>query len=637
MKHTFNNKRYKYLFILLLFLPQLAFVHAYLPVQEWFSNNPIFTDDYSLYYKFLLDKTDYIKEYGHLWAYDPCIRAGSITSAIIPIQFNGWFLFSFFLSFLPSEISFKLFFILALLAVPVFCYKAARNFDLSCQTAFFSALAGILLMHLSVMVNFLYWGSVSFVFGSYISILTLSFFYRYCASGQLKDLAFFILLLTAAGWIHAFTVVTLGVPLLLCYAVFFRRLTPGHHAGIFGSLFLAIAANMPWVYPFLMFLDHIEKDMCSFFYTTNNLMEPLKTYLFRKNLFNSYMNMVFHKEEWVDIFLTLSGMLGIYLWNKNKQREKAIIFLGSFCFFFLVSYYGSFFEITSITPMRFLIPLNIFLVFPSAVGLNYLYRFFLSDKPLKVKVISLVVLGYLLITLIAVPYYHLFYKKDFRLVSKVPEPFNQLVSWIKNNTNKEGRILIENSDFESGHQYYGTHLPYLLSRWTEREYIGNFFYYTPSLDSFTSYNAGYLFKKPIEGFTPRDLQSYLDLYNIKWIIYWSNASKNVFASGSKDFTYITRIDKFHICKAERKTNFFLKGTGSVKAETNKISLEGVTAVDGEVILGYHWMKCLKTDPPRRLERVLLKDDPIGFIKIKDTPSSIVIYNSYSPATRFNDM
>ena len=627
-KHIFSNRKNVYFFILLLFFLQLAFVHAYIPMGEWFSSDAIYTDDFSFHYGHVLEKVTYLKEFGKLWAYNPLIRAGSIANANTTIDNNGCVLFSFFLFFLPVGVSFKLYFILGILIVPLLCYKAARNFDLSQDVSLLSSLIGTLLMHVTVMVNFIYWGTVSFVFSSYISILTVSYFYRFCLKGRLKYLIYSTLLLIVAVWIHAFSAVTLFVPLLCCYALSFRRMSWSLHLSIFVALFFIILANMPWVYPFLLFLDHIEKDMTSFFYATNSLLEPLKTYLLRKNLFNSYMNMVFHKEEWVDIILLLSALLGIYLWNKNRERLKAVLFLGSFSFLFILSYYGSFFEITNITPMRFLIPLNIFLAFPSAMGLNYLYRFFLSDKSLKVKVISLIVLGYLLITLLALPYYHFFYKKDFRLVHKVPEPFNQLVLWIKNNTSKEGRILIENSDFESEHQYYGTHLPFLLPLWTDREYIGVYSYYATIRDSFTAYNAGFLFRKPIGNYSTEGLRAYLDLYNIKWIVYWSEESKKVFESDCEVYTSLASIDKFHICRVERDPTFFIKGSGSAYARQNEIHLKGIKPVDDEIIISYHWMRYLKTEPPLRLEKTYLLDDPIGFIKIKTPPSSLLIYNSY---------
>lgn len=278
--------------------------------------------------------------------------------------------------------------------------------------------------------------------------------------------------------------------------------------------------------------------------------------------------------------------------------------------------------------MRFVIPLSVFLIFPSVVGFEYLYQFFFRDKSKRVKAIASITVLYVLAALTGPAYYHLFYKKDFRLVHKVPEPFHQLVSWINHNTTTTGRILVENSDFETGHQYYGTHLAFLLPRWTDREYIGAYFYYATTKDCFVSYNAGYLFRQPIGSFSPVEFRNYVDLYNIQWIICWSEESKRFFDSAAHGCTHITSIDKFHICRVERNPSFFIKGSGVTHARPNAIYLENITPVDGEIIISYHWMKYLKTDPPRTSERVFFLKDPVGFIKIKDPPQSMVIYNNY---------
>ena len=628
MKHMLSHKKTKYLLLSFLLLLQLAFVHAYLPIGEWFSPNAIYTDDFSFHYGHVLEKITYLREFGKMWGYNPFIRAGSVANANTTIDNNGCVLFSFLLFFLPVAISFKLYFILGIALVPILCYKSARNFDFIHETALLSSFLGTLLMHVSVMVNFIYWGTISFIFSAYIALLTVSYFYRFCLRGRLANFICATLLLIAALWIHAFAGVILAAPLLLCYALFFRRMSWTRHAGIAAAPVLTALAIMPWAYPFLIFLDYIVKDTTTFFYKTTSLVEPLNTYVLRRNLFNTYMNTVFHKEEWVDILLLLTALLGLYLWSKDRQRPKALLFLGSIGFLFFLSYYGSFFNITDITPMRFIIPLNIFLVLPAAEGLQYLYRFFLGDKGLKVKVVSALVAVYLLIVLAAPAYYHLLYKNDFRLVHEVPPVFNQLVSWINNNTTKEGRILIESSDFESGHQYYGTHLPFLLPLWTDREYIDGYSYYAASKDSFATYNTGFLFRKPIGDYSPEELQAYFELYNITWIIYWSEASQQVFASGHKGYTHLTCIDKFHISRVERKPTFFIKGRGVACARHNEIHLQDVQSADDEIIISYHWMKYLKTEPPLTLEKTYLLDDPIGFIKIKNPPSSLLIYNSY---------
>ena len=105
---------------------------------------------------------------------------------------------------------------------------------------------------------------------------------------------------------------------------------------------------------------------------------------------------------------------------------------------------------------------------------------------------------------------------------------------------------------------------------------------------------------------------------------------------SKDFfnkypDYIVKkseIDKFTIYEVARETSFFLKGRGMVKSDYNRLELSQIVAEDGEIIISYHWMKGLKIKPERKIEKVLYGDDPVGFIRIVDPPTSLVAYNGY---------
>ena len=178
-KNMFNSKKNIIFFILLLLLLQLMFIHAYLPVKAWFSNDAIYTDDFSFHYGHTIEKITYLKKFGNMWGYNPFNRAGTIANANTTIDINGCALFSFLLFFLPVEISFKLYFILGILIVPILCYKAARNFGFSEAESLLSSLLGTLLMHVSVIVNFIYWGTISFIFSSYIAVLIISYFYSF--------------------------------------------------------------------------------------------------------------------------------------------------------------------------------------------------------------------------------------------------------------------------------------------------------------------------------------------------------------------------------------------------------------------------------------------------------------------------
>jgi len=561
--------------------------------------------------------------------YNPYIRAGSANNAILTVDNNGWGLFVFLTPFLSSGFSFKLYFILAMLILPFLLYYSARNFELNKDQSLICSVIGILFLHTSICVDFLYWGTVSYIFSSYLCLFITSLFYKFVKHRKTIDIVYVTLLFAIGFWVHIYTAIHLIAPFSVCYLLYSRQLSLKAHGLIIFSIALVILLNLPWLYPFLSLQDTINTDQPHFIYVTSSVFEPLKTYLFLNIKFNEYMNIPFIKSGLVDVMIMGLGILGIVQWKKEGETFKSALFVITSVFLFLLAYYGSFWNFTAnLLPLRFVIFMNVFLTIPASVGIIKLYNLFFCDKNLKIKYVSLAVVVYLTGTLLSTPYHHLFVKKDFRLTTNIPEPVAELIKWIEDNTTSEGRILTESSDFATNHQYYGTHLPYLFPLITNREYIGNYAYYPVCLDNFTSFTSYSLFDKPIHYYKHETLWPYINLYNIKWVIVWSDNSRSLFESNPNYFTFKKRIDKFSIFEANRAQSFFIKGQGEINAEINKIELKNITPEDGEVILSYHWMKYLKTNPPRILEKTFFEEDPVGFIKIIDPPSSIVIYNRY---------
>ena len=615
--------------IFLLLILQIGFISCYLPLSEWFNKNPIYTDDYSFHYADALYKKIYLSKNMMACGYNPYIRAGSANNAILTVDNNGWGLFVFLTSFLPSGFSFKLYFILALLSIPFILYYSARNFKLSRNESVLCAVIGIIFLHTSICVDFLYWGTVSYIFSSYLCLFIASLFYRFVKHGKISHIVSVTLLFAIGFWVHIYTAIHLIVPFAICYLFYFRQLSLRVHGLIISSMIAVVLFNVPWLYPFLSLQDTINTNQPHFIYVTSNIFEPLKTYLFLNIKFNEYMNIPFLKSGLVDVLLMGLGVMGIVQWKREGDTFKVFLFVISIIFFFLLAYYGSFLNFTAnLLPLRFVIFMNIFLIIPASRGISKLCGLFFIDKSLKIQYISLAVVFYLTGTLLSNPYYHLFVKKDFRLITSIPQPIEELIQWTVDTTSPDGRILIESSDFDTNHQYYGTHLTYVFPLITNREYIGNYAYYPVCLDNFTTFTSYRLFEKPIEYYTSAKLQPYLDLYNIKCVIVWSDASKKLFQSAPSYFIFKKRIDKFFIFEVNRVPSFFIKGRGEIKAELNRIELKNVKQEDGEVILSYHWMKYLKTEPTLTLEKIFFLEDPVGFIKITDPPPSLVIYNRY---------
>ena len=272
--------------------------------------------------------------------------------------------------------------------------------------------------------------------------------------------------------------------------------------------------------------------------------------------------------------------------------------------------------------------LNLLLLLPAAAGCFKIYDFFLSEKSFRVKAISTVVFLYFLMILLSTPYTHIFLRKDFLLKTQIPPQIKTLTTWITKNTTKGGRILVENSDFESNHQYYGTHLPYLFPLLTNRQYIGNYSPYAISSDSYATFYWGKLFNKKIENLNNKEVWPYMDLYNIKWVIAWSKDSRKFFSSYPSFYLFRKKIDKFYIYETNREENFFLKGSGTITADINRIEISNIKPEDQEIIISYRWIKHLQTTPEAAIQAVTFLNDPGGFIKIINPPSKLTIYNSY---------
>ena len=119
-----------------------------------------------------------------------------------------------------------------------------------------------------------------------------------------------------------------------------------------------------------------------------------------------------------------------------------------------------------------------------------------------------------------------------------------------------------------------------------------------------------------------------DTYNVRWIVCWYEESKKFFERFPDYIIKIADIDKFIIYEVKRRPSFFIKGQGTVHSDYNRLELKNIVPEDNEIIISYHWMKNFKSIPPAQVERVFIAGDPVGFIKIKNPQTSLVIENSY---------
>jgi hypothetical protein len=188
--------------------------------------------------------------------------------------------------------------------------------------------------------------------------------------------------------------------------------------------------------------------------------------------------------------------------------------------------------------------------------------------------------------------------------------------------------LIEDSEYDTGHQYGGAHLPALFPERLKREYLCGPRPLYPIKHSYASFTAGVLFEKNIAEYALEELKRQFDVYNVTWVVCWLDRSKAFFNRYPGYLTKEGETAAFTIYRVNRNPSFFIRGSGTVNADYNRLELTGVVPENGEIVIGYHWMRYLKTEPESTIEKVMIGDDPVGFIRILNPPPTLVIYTHY---------
>ena len=148
-------------------------------------------------------------------------------------------------------------------------------------------------------------------------------------------------------------------------------------------------------------------------------------------------------------------------------------------------------------------------------------------------------------------------------------------------------------------------------------------------------NAGIwdAFGRDLDSYTQAELSEVMQAFNVKWVV--TNAS---FDSDFYTFDDVARlrpdmiqlIDEvagYRVYHTRWPADEFLVGSGDVSAQMNRLTVRDASA--GRVVLKYHWLPTLRSDPPLPMRAYAVLDDPVGFIEVDNgAVQDFVIYNGY---------
>ena len=618
----------------LILLLSACSIVVFLRPGDIFSGAPIYTDDYAMHLAQCLSTRHFLSSFGHCWAYDPFFLAGFPRGALVNADNKAWELLFYLLSPLSEGFAFKAYLILFLLLYPFFLYAAARNFNLPRSASAIASLLAMLFFYLSITIDFISWGMVSYVFMSYFSIYLVSLFYKLLEHFTWKRYLTFALLASLGLLMHILAPFTLAVPVLILYALRARQLSIARHGAMLLLPVIILAANSYWLIPLAQFFQDktARPENYTFTLQISNLYEPINVYLQQKQG-------ILHRKApllnntFIDVMLLIFGAGGFYLLRKDRMAKFVLPLAGAILSLFAMAYYGShtaFFA--QLQPQRFTIPLNIFLIIPASVCVLTVFQALFKGRSLSALCFSTALVFALLVGPVLKPLKAIVGYDLYRLSCDFPAPLRELLGWLEEHTTREGRILLEDSEFSwemPSHAYYGGHFPALFPEYLKREYLCGPRPLYPIKHSYASFTGGLLFEKRIEEYSREALEQSFTIYNVKWIVCWLDQSKKVFDRYPDYLVRKAEIDIFTIYEVARSPSFFLKGGGRVQSDYNRLELSGIAAPDAEIIISYHFMEGLKTLPQRRMERVFIGGDPVGFIRIIDPPPSLTILNDYT--------
>lgn len=607
---------------------QLIIILLYVEPGVIFGEHPIMSIDYGKHYYNLNRWLELFSASGRTWGYDPYFMAGYPFGAYWSIGDEGTAVLVGLLSLFGLGIV-KAFHIqlvlLFLLFVPAM-YCAARLLKVDRLGA--SVAAGI-----SVVAWLadpcLHWqwlsGMYTFFAASYLGALLLALFYDYLGTGRGKTFLYFSLLAIFVSVLHPVAGAALVFPSVAALVLFRKNLSGKTflHFGLF-VVFL-VAVSIHWVKPLILFQD----DFVSHAHILQASISDLVRDLFGGTNFVSgtgYASAFVLRRA-----LYVLGIMGLVNLYRDGDRRLAWYLIVANASLFMLVYLGSYVSFfANVQPYRYMGPLLIFMIIPASVGLTRAAKWTWNAKILY-KAPAIIAA---LIVAIGIGYDfklmspHLFgeHKEMFaRAVRPSPARAEEhaLVEWLKANTDKSARIFCDEWQFSL-----------TVAMEADREVIGGPYFHMPMKQAYANLNGQEIFGRDLFSFSEQELRERLEAFNIKWMVVRYPDIQAFFATmpglfqlkkafylekGTVEILnrpgYIPKREMwgYAIYEANIEPTFFIKGSGKIKSSMNLIELENPST--GEIVLKYHWLKRLKSEPPLKLEPARILDDPVGFIRI----------------------
>jgi hypothetical protein len=583
------------------------------------NDRPLLNVDFCSQYYWSQAAREFHARDARIWGYDPNFMAGYpldfVFNSSLPIQLVA-------VALAPANLArvIKAGFVMSFVLAPLCFYFALRQFGLGRGPAL--AASGLGIIHFWAGENALFgqWGMIAGAFILNFFLVPLGLLYRFLHDRSWAADVLLPLALALAFTIHK-TAFVLVLPLAaLWIALALRSLPPRRLMALAGAFILAALVNLHWLYPFFKFLPlKIEDPATTFFQNTN-------AFRILTDLWPLPPHPHFGLPA-IRLFLLAFGLVGL-LKARREARPLLFALVAGLACFGLFSYFGSL-----VPPLRHLQPYRYITAFyylwlPAAgLGMKSAYDYVAGRGRgrLLAPGLAAAAAAYLLAALLLMPNYRGF-TRWAPLTTELDQPSQAMVRWLGEHTDRGARIMFEDINVwpDRGPSVYGgAKLASLIPTLVPRELIGGPLPNAFIKHHYAAFQDGRLCDRPLMEYNDQELKTVLELYNVGWAVCWSEEAKARLARWPEArreaaFGYL------EIYSFSRPASFFLEGSGRVEARMNRLTLRDLTTESGRVVVSYHWVEGLKSEPPAKLVRVMAGPDPVGFIGVLDPPRELTL-------------
>lgn len=625
---------------LLVYGVHLLLVAYACPREVIFGGEPIMGIDYQTHYEQTSTVIRALSEFGRTWAYDPHLLAGQPAGLFFDVdnKLHCYFTFLLTCAGVDRATAFNLFVVLVHLLAPLLVWAAASVLRTGRVAALCSFGLAVLVWHFDSAPRWYWWaGMISFALASLLAVLVVALFHRLLDAWRWPHLVGVGLLLPLCLMAHVWGFAILVVPLSAMYVRRARRgMGASQHARVWGIALFALAVNLFWLYPALLRLDLLAGSGRGGQATPLTVLTDYLELFVDGLIAGTIATRTFFR------FAALCGA-AVTLWLWRRALDPRLFAagvtqgwtLGMAYVFALLPF------IEETEPYRFIWPATITAVILCGPALApLLSRAWLAALSPRARVLLVV----LLILVVPRPLQTVLYF--------VPELDPRNREPIIPQPNIEGpRALVPvdrffsfrhngiPSDYRELRDYLGKECPepgrVLVQWWVMGEYlrwatdkpiIGGF------PDRRMKHEAANIFRYVEDSrHHGKALADYLVRYNVRYVV-MSFIRPHI--EQRRDLLEFKRLLGSHrVYRVRHLANDFVSGTGTVKADLNRIELSDLKPPPGrqDVVIRYHHLDALRCKPDCRVERFPIPLDPVGFIRVTGTPtlaSRVTVYNGY---------